>query len=592
MQRNLSPRHMRRDVLTGCNAASLRPKSYGAGDAKWSVEQQVQQSVKHIKYHRAPKKKHPDVNPIFINTEWHAANSMQKNDMLVNSNSISSTFLGGLWVMFLIHSRCFSCVQREGERLLSRDSPPEELKQQPLALGYYVSTAPANGLPHWFWASCPQAESQCPLFLKVWTLWWGAGGGWGGVKDTDDAREEKSESDTDMWFCAGMLLITWLTMKGATQLLLLTRVSSFLQLSAPRVFCFRPPSTTTSPSPSQMNWCRRKPRGRLIRWTQRPPLMCSGKSKTHVDPSDDFISRNSEQIGLKTVCKVNLREANYDFWRAGLCWSSTTPSLGWHALLPRKTVSPACLSTWLFWSKCTMPSWTCFSQVRWRTELRKGFLQFLILDNRWQQSSTVVCRCGFSGQRKDGCYLWHRFEKQFVTSNPASADKSPENFWAKLRLFQRRSACFSFYPPPAHHLRPPGTRCYTTSRTAWHHQQNMFFFTWRTLLQFCTELHCWASAVWLMKRGNCPHSKGEACDNGTFFSRLPKCWTREHDGKLDRIVVYSVIRTFAKCWDLFLIFKRTKWDTSTWPFFPQFTCNWDLKFTKCHFNAIVQMPYL
>uniref|UniRef100_A0A8C4EAE3 Mediator of RNA polymerase II transcription subunit 13 n=1 Tax=Dicentrarchus labrax TaxID=13489 RepID=A0A8C4EAE3_DICLA len=55
----------------------------------------------------------------------------------------------------------------KGERLLSRDSPPEELKQQPLALGYYVSTAQANGLPHWFWASCPQAESQCPLFLKA-----------------------------------------------------------------------------------------------------------------------------------------------------------------------------------------------------------------------------------------------------------------------------------------------------------------------------------------------------------------------------------------------------------------------------------------
>uniref|UniRef100_A0A8C4E4K8 Mediator of RNA polymerase II transcription subunit 13 n=1 Tax=Dicentrarchus labrax TaxID=13489 RepID=A0A8C4E4K8_DICLA len=55
----------------------------------------------------------------------------------------------------------------QGERLLSRDSPPEELKQQPLALGYYVSTAQANGLPHWFWASCPQAESQCPLFLKA-----------------------------------------------------------------------------------------------------------------------------------------------------------------------------------------------------------------------------------------------------------------------------------------------------------------------------------------------------------------------------------------------------------------------------------------
>ncbi|XP_041825899.1 mediator of RNA polymerase II transcription subunit 13-like isoform X2 [Melanotaenia boesemani] len=61
----------------------------------------------------------------------------------------------------------FQHTRSQGERLLSRDNPPEELKQQPLALGYYVSTAKANGLPHWFWASCPQAESQCPLFLKA-----------------------------------------------------------------------------------------------------------------------------------------------------------------------------------------------------------------------------------------------------------------------------------------------------------------------------------------------------------------------------------------------------------------------------------------
>uniref|UniRef100_A0AAY4CA75 Mediator of RNA polymerase II transcription subunit 13 n=1 Tax=Denticeps clupeoides TaxID=299321 RepID=A0AAY4CA75_9TELE len=60
-----------------------------------------------------------------------------------------------------------SSMGSHGERLLSRESPPEELKQQPLALGYYVSTAQADGLPHWFWASCPQAQNQCPLFLKA-----------------------------------------------------------------------------------------------------------------------------------------------------------------------------------------------------------------------------------------------------------------------------------------------------------------------------------------------------------------------------------------------------------------------------------------
>ncbi|XP_067261608.1 mediator of RNA polymerase II transcription subunit 13-like isoform X1 [Chanodichthys erythropterus] len=60
----------------------------------------------------------------------------------------------------------FHHTRSQSERLLSRDAP-EELKQQPLALGYYVSTAPADGLPNWFWASCPQAQHQCPLFLKA-----------------------------------------------------------------------------------------------------------------------------------------------------------------------------------------------------------------------------------------------------------------------------------------------------------------------------------------------------------------------------------------------------------------------------------------
>uniref|UniRef100_A0A8C8CV94 Mediator of RNA polymerase II transcription subunit 13 n=1 Tax=Oncorhynchus tshawytscha TaxID=74940 RepID=A0A8C8CV94_ONCTS len=61
----------------------------------------------------------------------------------------------------------FQHNRSQGDRFLSRENPPEELKQQPLALGYYVSTAQADSLPHWFWASCPQAQNQCPLFLKA-----------------------------------------------------------------------------------------------------------------------------------------------------------------------------------------------------------------------------------------------------------------------------------------------------------------------------------------------------------------------------------------------------------------------------------------
>lgn len=40
------------------------------------------------------------------------------------------------------------------------------LHQQPLALGYFVSTAPTGRMPKWFWASCPHLEDVCPAFLK------------------------------------------------------------------------------------------------------------------------------------------------------------------------------------------------------------------------------------------------------------------------------------------------------------------------------------------------------------------------------------------------------------------------------------------
>lgn len=52
----------------------------------------------------------------------------------------------------------------------TRSSEPAEevgqLLQQPLALGYLVSTAPTGRMPKWFWASCPHLEGVCPAFLK------------------------------------------------------------------------------------------------------------------------------------------------------------------------------------------------------------------------------------------------------------------------------------------------------------------------------------------------------------------------------------------------------------------------------------------
>ena len=42
-----------------------------------------------------------------------------------------------------------------------------EIAQQPLALGYLVSTAPTGSMPRWFWSSCPHLEHVCPVFLKA-----------------------------------------------------------------------------------------------------------------------------------------------------------------------------------------------------------------------------------------------------------------------------------------------------------------------------------------------------------------------------------------------------------------------------------------
>merc|ERR1712062_449085 len=41
-----------------------------------------------------------------------------------------------------------------------------EILQQPLALGYMVSTAKTGPMPRWFWASCPHLEKTSPVFLK------------------------------------------------------------------------------------------------------------------------------------------------------------------------------------------------------------------------------------------------------------------------------------------------------------------------------------------------------------------------------------------------------------------------------------------
>jgi len=61
---------------------------------------------------------------------------------------------------------CSLLQGQSADRMESHEEVPN-LLQQPLALGYFVSTAKAGPLPDWFWSACPQAQNQCPLFLKV-----------------------------------------------------------------------------------------------------------------------------------------------------------------------------------------------------------------------------------------------------------------------------------------------------------------------------------------------------------------------------------------------------------------------------------------
>lgn len=203
------------------------------------------------------------------------------------------------------------------------------------------------------------------------------------------------------------------------------------------------------------------------------------------------------------------------------------PSHGWHVLLPHKTVSPACLSTWLFWFKCTMPSWTCFSRVRWRTKLRRISCSSYFWTTDGSRAPLWCADVHLRGKKRRGksatrqnagfacaCYLWHRFEKQFVTSNPASVDKSPENSWAKLQLFQRCSACFSFYPIwdlQELHVAQPAERHDTTNRTCYFLHGGHFY----SFVPSCT-VELLQSDWW--KGGNVLTPKGKLVIMALFFS--------------------------------------------------------------------------
>lgn len=59
------------------------------------------------------------------------------------------------------------CDLTANELLEDEDLSNQSLLQQPLAVGFYVSSAPTGPLPAWFWSSCPQRENLCPVCFRV-----------------------------------------------------------------------------------------------------------------------------------------------------------------------------------------------------------------------------------------------------------------------------------------------------------------------------------------------------------------------------------------------------------------------------------------
>lgn len=61
----------------------------------------------------------------------------------------------------------FVMLQSSGGLNVESQEEVGTLLQQPLALGYFVSTAKTGKMPQWFWASCPHLEDANPAFLKI-----------------------------------------------------------------------------------------------------------------------------------------------------------------------------------------------------------------------------------------------------------------------------------------------------------------------------------------------------------------------------------------------------------------------------------------
>ncbi|KIH48732.1 hypothetical protein ANCDUO_21195, partial [Ancylostoma duodenale] len=104
-------------------------------------------------------------------TDQHAAGDddwdMDLVDMDIpqDGNDLGDDFLSSL-CMDTGPPQPSASFRTAGNSFFSENTADVSMENQPLATGYYLSTAPAADVPDWFWSSCPGAKNRTPVHLK------------------------------------------------------------------------------------------------------------------------------------------------------------------------------------------------------------------------------------------------------------------------------------------------------------------------------------------------------------------------------------------------------------------------------------------
>ncbi|VDO30104.1 unnamed protein product [Haemonchus placei] len=87
-------------------------------------------------------------------------------DIPQDGNDLGDDFLSSICMDNLGPPQPSASFRNAGNSFFSENTADVSMENQPLATGFYISTAPAADVPDWFWASCPGAKNRTPVHLK------------------------------------------------------------------------------------------------------------------------------------------------------------------------------------------------------------------------------------------------------------------------------------------------------------------------------------------------------------------------------------------------------------------------------------------